>query len=252
MPQPTKQARRRRSTRVRPATREVPAASGASHRPLTSIATPRVIVHEGDIRDGIKALRRKCAIMRRLHDLAGDPPLRRNQPGFAGLARIIVGQQVSVASADAIWRRFETIAQPMSAEVVAAMSDDDFRAAGLSRPKVKTLRAIAYTVAGGLDLEALAIIDEAVAREQLLAISGIGPWTADIYLMFCAGRADVFAPGDLALQIAAQLAFELEERPDARALAEIAERWAPWRGVAARMLWAYYRIVRQMKSGAPV
>lgn len=213
---------------------------------------PRVIVHEGDIRDGINALCRTCDVMRRLHDLAGDPPLRRNQPGFAGLARIIVGQQVSVASADAIWKRFEAIAQPMSARVVAKMSDDDFRAAGLSRPKIKTMRAVANAVADGLDLEALAVIDEANAREQLLAISGIGPWTADIYLMFCAGRADVFAPGDLALQIAAQMALDLDERPDAKALAAIAERWAPWRGVAARMLWAYYRVARQAKSGAPI
>lgn len=190
--------------------------------------------------------------MRRLHDLAGDPPLRRNQPGFAGLARIIVGQQVSVASADAIWKRFEAIARPMSAKVVAAMTDDDFRAAGLSRPKIKTMRAIADAVVGGLDLEALAVVDEVLAREQLLAISGIGPWTADIYLMFCAGRADVFAPGDLALQVAAQMALDLDARPDAKALAVIAERWAPWRGVAARMLWAYYRVARQTKSGAPV
>lgn len=215
-------------------------------------AASRIIVDERDIRDGMKALRRKCAVMRRLHDLAGDPPLRRNQPGFAGLARIIVGQQVSVASAAAIWNRFEAVAAPMTADVVARLTDDDFRVAGLSRPKIRTLRAMAEAVASGLDLEALAVIEEGAARERLLAISGIGPWTADIYLMFCAGRADVFAPGDLALQVAAQLAFELDERPDAKALAEIAERWSPWRGVAARMLWAYYRLARQAKSGAPV
>jgi DNA-3-methyladenine glycosylase II len=114
------------------------------------------------------------------------------------------------------------------------------------------MRAVAAAVEGGLDLAALSVIDEMAAREQLLAISGIGPWTADIYLMFCAGRADVFAPGDLALQVAAQMAMELDERPGPQALAEIAERWSPWRGVAARMLWAYYKLARQSTSGAPV
>lgn len=220
--------------------------------PLRGAAVSRIIVDEGDIHAGVKALRRKCAVMRRLHDLAGDPPLRRNQPGFAGLARIVVGQQVSVASADAIWKRFEAVVPVMSADAVALLTDEDFRTAGFSRPKVKTMRAVAAAVRGGLDLEALAVIDEADARAQLLDVPGIGPWTADIYLMFCAGRADVFAPGDLALQIAAQMALELDARPDAKALAQIAERWSPWRGVAARLLWAYYRVARQSNSGAPV
>jgi DNA-3-methyladenine glycosylase II len=92
-----------------------------------------------------------------------------------------------------------------------------------------------------LDLIGLALIDEDKARGALTAISGIGPWTADIYLMFCLGRADVFASGDLALQVAAQVGFDLPERPSAEALAALAaERWTPWRGVAARLLWHSY------------
>lgn len=229
--------------------------AGGARRLVTKASKPpveRIIMDEADIRDGIRALRRTCEVMRRLHDLAGDPPLRRHAPGFAGLARIIVGQQVSVASADAIWKRFEGVAEPMTAEIVAQLSDEEFRLAGLSRPKIKTLRRIAEAVGGGLDLEALALMEETQARELLLSLPGIGPWTADIYLMFCAGRADVFAHGDLALQIAAQMAFELDERPTAEELAKLAQRWTPWRGVAARMLWAYYRVARQSKSGAPV
>lgn len=221
-------------------------------RAQRAAAVERIIVDEADIREGMRALKRKCEVMRRLHGIAGDPPLRRHAPGFAGLARIIVGQQVSVASADAIWKRFESVAVPMTADAVARLTDDDFRVAGLSRPKIKTMRAIAEAVGGGLDLEALTVIDESVARERLLSISGIGPWTADIYLMFCAGRADVFAHGDLALQVAAQMAFELDRRPTADELAALAQRWSPWRGVAARMLWAYYRVARQSGSGAPL
>lgn len=245
---------KKQAARPRPASRPGARSGAGLGRGRTAInrSPPRIIIDERDISAGMRALKRDCAVMRRLHDLAGDPPLRRNPAGFAGLARIVIGQQVSVASANAIWQRFETVAVPMTPQAVAQLTDDDFRRAGLSRPKIKTMRAIAAAAGTGLDLEALTALDEASARAQLLAIPGIGPWTADVYLMFCAGHADVFASGDLALQIAAQLALELDERPDARTLAAIAERWSPWRGVAARMLWAYYKIARQTKSGAPV
>ncbi len=212
-----------------------------------------MIETEVDVRAGIEALRRSCEVVRKMHDLAGDPPLRRQLSGFPGLARIIIGQQVSVASASAIWSRFSTAVQPMSAQAMLSKTDDDLRAAGLSRPKVRTFRAIAQAMSDGLDLDALALIDEADARAQLIAISGVGPWTADVYLMFCLGRADVFAAGDLALQAAAQLAMGLDARPKADELAEIAAaRWKPWRAVAARMLWHYYAATKAPKSGQPV
>jgi DNA-3-methyladenine glycosylase II len=211
-----------------------------------------VIETVDDVARGMKALRRACPVMRRIHDVAGDPPLRRRDGGLAGLARIVVGQQVSVASAEAIWGRFETVFTPLSAARLTAAGDADFRAAGLSAPKIRTLRAIAAAMDAGLDLDALSTIEEAEARARLTAVSGIGPWTADIYLMFCVGRADVFAPGDLALQVAWQWAAGLDERPDAKAMAEIAERWRPWRGVAARMLWAFYAHEKKHRSGLPV
>jgi len=209
----------------------------------------RLIVAESDIRDGIKALRRKCAYIRRMHDLAGDPPLRRREPGFEGLARIIVAQQLSVASANAIWNRFAAVVEPMQATIVLAKADDELRAAGLSRPKIRTLRAISTAVAHeGLRFDKFEKASEETVHEALTRVSGVGPWTADIFLMFCLGRSDAFAAGDLALQEAVRIAFELESRPNAAELLEIAERWRPWRGVAARLLWGYYKAVKQREG----
>jgi DNA-3-methyladenine glycosylase II len=187
-----------------------------------------------------------------MHDAAGDPPLRRRQGGFEGLARIIVGQQVSVASAEAIWSRVAALATPFESAGLLALDDAVLRAAGLSGGKVRTLRALATAMEGGLNLSALDELDDIAAREVLMAVPGIGPWTSDVYLMFCIGRADSFCPGDLALQVAAQKAMQLETRPSDRELLAIAERWRPWRGVAARMLWAYYRVVKAPGSGIPV
>jgi len=208
---------------------------------------------ELDIRAGVRALRRKCPHMRVAHDLAGDPPLRRRAAGLEGLARIIVGQQLSVASAEAIWTRTLTLVQPFQAETLLALDDTALRAAGLSRSKILTLRSIAEAVAGGqLDFDVLNTATPEATRAALLAVRGIGPWTADIFEMFCIGHRDAFAPGDLALQVAAQMAMGLPERPSSMALEEIALRWRPWRGVAARLLWAYYRAAKQARSGVPV
>lgn len=219
----------------------------AKKRPIIIIET------DDDVRTGVRALRRKCPILRHAHDTAGDPPLRRRQPGFEGLARIIVGQQLSIASAAAIWGRFEEALRPLDAAKVLAAPDLVLRGAGLSGGKIRTLRAISTAVASGqLDLKALETAPEAVVHESLRQVSGIGPWTADIYLMFCLGRADAFAAGDLALQIAAAIAAKQGERLTLAELETMAERWRPWRGVAARLLWAYYAAVKAQRSGAPV
>lgn len=202
-------------------------------------ARVRVIETPDDIRSGARALRKLCPVMKRVHDTVGDPPLRRHTGGFAGLAQVVVGQQLSIASASAIWKRVAIVVDPFDAPVLLATDVGSLRGAGLSQGKVKTLRAAADAImTGALDLEAPLADDE--LRAALLAINGIGPWTADIYTMFCLGHADGFAAGDLALQIAAQRAFELDERPSSQGLAEIAERWRPWRGVAARLLWSFY------------
>jgi DNA-3-methyladenine glycosylase II len=191
--------------------------------------------------------------MRRAHDLVGDPPLRRHDAGFPGLVRVIVGQQLSIASAAAIWARVVRELAPLDAARLANASDEQLRAAGLSRPKMRTLRNLAAAVSeGALDLAALDQASDEEVHAALTAISGIGPWTADIYLLFCLGRADAWANGDLALQIAAQEILELEQRPGPRELAAIAERWRPWRGVAATLLWSYYGHLRTRRPFDPL
>ncbi len=223
---------------------------------MTTKRTPRqpnTIDCEADILKGIRSLRRRCEVMRKVHDATGLPPLRRREPGFEGLARIIVGQQLSVASAAAIWSRCETTIAPMRAETVAELDDEALRGAGLSRPKIRTLRAISDAVIHhGLELQALTRLSDEEVHTALTAVPGIGPWTADIFLLACLGRPDAFAAGDLALQIAAQYAFELDDRPNAKELLERAETWRPWRSVSARLLWSYYKVVKDRNSGMPV
>ncbi|MEA2834398.1 MAG: DNA-3-methyladenine glycosylase [Methylobacteriaceae bacterium] len=183
-------------------------------------------------------------------EVGGPTPLRRREPGFEGLAAIIVSQQVSTASADAIFGRLRAAIQPLNAQNLRAASEETLRAAGLSAPKIRTLRALAEAIATkALDIEALAGMTAEGAHEKLVAVKGIGPWTADIFLLFCLGHPDAWPAGDLALQEAARLALNLKKRPDTARLEKIGERWRPWRGVAARMLWAYYRARKEGRSG---
>jgi len=177
-------------------------------------------------------------------DLTGPLPLRRSPDGFAALLDAIVGQQVSVAAARAIWARLE-LAGLTQAEAMAGASDAALRAAGLSRQKARYGRALAQA---GIDYAALRQLPDAEVMSRLVAVPGIGPWTAEIYAMFALGRADVFAPGDLALQESARLLFGLTARPTPAALRRMAEAWSPWRAVAARMLWAYYRVAKEREG----
>jgi DNA-3-methyladenine glycosylase II len=208
----------------------------------------RTLETDTDLREGVRALRRKCPHLRRVHERTGDPSLRRHAPGFAGLARIIVGQQLSIASADAIWGRVVAAVRPMTPDALMAISDEELPHAGRSRGKVRTLRAVSEAIVGGLDLDELVRAPEDAVHDCLTAVPGIGPWSADIYLLFCLGRADAFAAGDLALQTATASALDLDERPSREALLAIAERWRPWRGVAAHMLWADYKLVAKSRK----
>ncbi len=225
--------------------------SKVSARPTKakSAINDRVIRSDADVAEGVAALSVKCRFASDMIAQCGPLPLRLREPGFEGLARIVVSQQVSVASAAAIWGRFSGQFRPMHPTTILAASDDDLRGAGLSRPKVRTLRAIAAAVTHeGLALDGLDRASNEEVHAALTRVSGIGPWTADIFLMFCLGRADGFAPGDLALQEAAKLSMQLETRPTALELLEIAERWRPWRSVAARLLWAYYKVVKEREG----
>jgi DNA-3-methyladenine glycosylase II len=176
--------------------------------------------------------------------LAEPLPLRRRPDGFAALVDAIISQQVSVASAAAIHGRM-VAAGLTDPAALALASDEALRAAGLSRQKIRYLRALAVA---DLDYEALRAAPDAEVIARLVGLPGIGPWTAEIYAMFSLGRADVFAPGDLALQEAARLLFDLPARPGPAALRAMAEPWSPWRAVAARALWAYYRIARSREG----
>ena len=188
-----------------------------------------------------------CPHLARVHAIAGAPPLRRRPAGFKGLARVIVGQQLSVQSAAAIWDRLEARVQPFAASSFLAVPDRDLRRAGLSRVKIATLRGVARALdEGTLDLDALTHAPEEVIHAELTALKGIGPWTADIYILFCLARADAWSPGDLALQYAVKDALALDARPGLEEMVEIAEAWRPWRSVAARLLWAYYGLRRQL------
>jgi DNA-3-methyladenine glycosylase II len=203
------------------------------------------IASEADMATGVAVLAEQCSVFARMLAETGPPPLRLGRAGFDGLAWIIVSQQLSVASANAIWARVEAGFAERTPSHFLAADDASLRAAGLSAPKIRTLRAVSEAiVSGALDLDALAHTPPDEAQALMTAVKGIGPWTADIYLMFCLGHADAFAPGDLALQEAVRLAFRLPERPSARELALIAERWRPWRAVAARVLWAYYKVAK--------
>jgi len=176
---------------------------------------------------------------------AGLPPLRRAPGGFAGLAAIIVEQQISLYAAAAILKRLREAVSPLTPQGLIAAGPEVMAAAGLSRAKIASLTALAEAVAAGmLDLDALARSDDEGASAALCAIRGIGPWTADIYLLTCLGRPDVWPAGDVALQTAAEMVLELQQRPDPRAMLALAQPWRPWRAVAARLLWAHYRRVK--------
>jgi DNA-3-methyladenine glycosylase II len=182
---------------------------------------------------------------------AGRPTLRRRPGGFAGLASIVVSQQLSTASAKAIWSRLETALAPLEPATVRRARTARLARAGLSGPKIATLKAIARAIDGGdLDLAALAGLPADEAHGRLTAIHGIGPWTADIYLLFCLGHADAWPAGDLALQEAARLLLGLRSRPSSRDMGPLAESWRPWRGAAACMLWTYYRAAKQREGAA--
>lgn len=194
-----------------------------------------------DVTRGLDAL---CALDPRLQAvraMAGAVPLRLSEPGFESLASIIVSQQVSRASADAIFGRLTGLLDPLTPEAVLAAGEAVFRQAGLSRPKQRGLLAAAAAVAGGLDLHHLCTLDAIEAITTLTAVPGIGPWTAECYLLFSAGHPDVFPARDVALQSAVGHALAIVPRPPEKMLIGIAESWAPWRGVASRLFWAYYR-----------
>lgn len=200
----------------------------------------RIIETDADVAEGAAWLAAADPAMARAIAEIGAIPLRRRPDGFAALLQTVVGQQVSTAAAAGIWARLEA-AGLAEERAVRAAGDEALRAVGLSRAKARYARAIAEA---GLDYPRLRFLPETEAVAALTAITGVGRWTAEVYLMFAVGRADVFAPGDLALREAARALHNLPERPSIPELEAMAEAWRPWRSVAARILFAYYRVVK--------
>tara|TARA_R110002020_G_scaffold6143_6_gene25705 strand:- start:3857 stop:4507 length:651 start_codon:yes stop_codon:yes gene_type:complete len=180
---------------------------------------------------------------------AGPVAPRINPPGFAGMAKVITGQQLSVASAAAIWGRFAQLPGALDPLTYLGLSEDAVRATGFSRGKFLAVRAIAEAMAAGtLDFDHLETLPAAEAVRYLVAHKGIGPWTAEVYLMFCAGHPDVFPAGDLALLKAVQHGLGLDARPTIREMIGIAAAWTPYRSAAALLFWRYFAVMRDREG----
>ena len=206
---------------------------------------------ENDLDAALAALTRADSRFGAVLARAGRPSLRRRPDGFAGLASIVVSQQLSTASAGAIWARLAAAFDPFEPHAILRARPMRLARLGLSAPKIRALKEIARAVASErLALAALADIAADEAHAALTAVHGIGPWTADIYLLTCLGHADAWPAGDLALQEAVRLAFALRQRPNAKEMLALAEIWRPLRAIAARVLWTYYRAIKG-REGAP-
>ena len=178
-------------------------------------------------------------------EAVGQPALRRRAPGFAGLASTICGQQLSTFAAAAIWARMVETYNEVHHDHIRLARADKLRRLGLSVAKIKTLKFIAGEIAAGrLDLERLADTPADEAHATLTALHGIGPWTADIYLLFCLGHGDAWPAGDLAVQEAIRIGLGLRSRPTVKEMAAIGEAWRPHRGAAAHLFWSYYKVVK--------
>lgn len=199
-----------------------------------------------DLARDLKALAKQCRYMAKAVKVAGVPGPRLSRPGFAPLIRIIAGQQVSVAAAAGIWAKLEkNCGGKVTPEAVLALQEAGLRASGFSGQKSRYALGLAEAAAGGaLDFKALHKDDNEKVRETLTAYKGVGDWTADIYLMFCMGRGDVWPAADLGLQAGIQLLRGLKKRPTAKQGEAIAEVWRPYRSSAAIMLWHYYGVTR--------
>ena len=204
---------------------------------------------QSDLEDAIQALVQQDKRLKPILDLTGMPALRQREPGFAGLAAIVCGQQLSTASAAAIWGRLAAAFDPFDHHAVGKARADRLGRLGLSAAKIKTLKHLARELAAErLNLEVLAEEDADAAHHTLTALPGIGPWTADIYLLFCLGHGDAWPAGDLAVQEAIKIGLGLKERPTAKQMMPLAEPWRPLRGAAAHLWWSYYRVLKKREG----
>jgi len=204
----------------------------------------RIIMSQECISEGLAALSNLEPKFDQIIPKMDQIPLRRRSDGFGRLLSTIVSQQVSVAAADAIWRKIKSAGFNKITKIKKA-SDQELRGVGLSKQKIKYVRSLANSK---IDYRSLRTMPTSQVVKELTQVSGIGNWTAEIYAMFSLGRADVFAPGDLALQEATRLLFNLKERPSEKELRSMAKDWSPWQAVAARLLWSYYNYQKKREG----
>src|SRR5690349_23319759 len=204
---------------------------------------------QDDLEQAIHALVTRDPRLKPVFEISGMPSLRRREPGFAGLAAIVCGQQLSTASAAAIWARLTAAFDPFDHHACRRARADRLGRLGLSAAKIKTLKNIARELAAErLNLDVLAEEDADAAHHTLTALHGIGPWTADVYLLFCLGHGDAWPAGDIAIQEAVKIGLGLKIRPNAKQMAPLAEPWRPLRGAAAHLWWAYYRVLKKREG----
>ena len=204
----------------------------------------RIITSQECISDGLDAL---CKLEPRFCfaiEIVDEIPLRRTSGGFDRLLSTIVSQQLSVAAADAIWKKMK-LARLNKIQKIKEASDQELREVGLSKQKIKYVRSLANAK---INYNSLKTMPTSEVISELTKVSGIGNWTAEIYAMFSLGRANVFAPGDLALQEATRLLFDLSDRPTEKKLRLLAKDWSPWQAVAARLLWSYYNYQKKREG----
>lgn len=204
---------------------------------------------QSDLEEAVQALVKRDPRLKPVLATAGMPALRRREPGFTGLAHIVCGQQLSTASAAAIWGRLSAAFDPFDHDAVRRARTDRLGRLGLSAAKIKTLKHLAREiVAQRLNLEVLAEEDADAAHHTLISLPGIGPWTADVYLLFCLGHGDAWPAGDLAVQEGIKIGLGLPARPTEKQMAPLAEPWRPLRGAAAHLWWSYYRAVKKREG----
>jgi DNA-3-methyladenine glycosylase II len=204
---------------------------------------------QADLEDAIHALLKQDRRLKPIFEVAGMPSLRRREPGFVGLAHIVCGQQLSTASASAIWGRLSAAFEPFDHDAIRRARTDRLGRLGLSAAKIKTLKHLARELtAERLNLDVLAEEDADAAHHSLTALPGIGPWTADVYLLFCLGHGDAWPAGDLAVQEAIRIGLKLDARPTEKQMAPLAEPWRPLRGAAAHLWWSFYRALKKREG----
>ena len=204
---------------------------------------------QNDLEEAIHALLKLDPRLQPVFAAAGMPALRRREPGFMGLAHIVCGQQLSTASAAAIWARLAAAFDPFDHDAIRRARADRLGRLGLSAAKIKTLKNLAREIsAQRLNLDVLGEEDADAAHHSLVSLHGIGPWTADVYLLFCLGHGDAWPSGDLAVQEAVKIGLGLKTRPTPKQMIPLAEPWRPMRGAAAHLWWSYYRAIKKREG----